>query len=103
MRRELAGQSPADAGKTRRLEGVAVPGRKGRKIFELIGRAILVIAALGVAEFGCMSLFFSSGQQWQVYVPTLAIAVLGLWLATRGVPLRRKQPEPQQRSDGANL
>ena len=65
--------------------------RPARKVLEMVGRALLVLVSLGVAEAGCTSLVFSSFKQWQVYVPTLLLAVILMWLATRGLPLVRKQ------------
>jgi hypothetical protein len=60
-----------------------------RTVLVIAGRVLLVWASLYIAGFGCTSLVFSSGQQWQVYVPSLVLAVVTMWLATRGLPLRR--------------
>ncbi len=72
------------------IDDKPAPGA-ARKVLKMLGRALLILVSLGVAEAGCTSLLFSSFKQLEVYVPLLLLAVIVMWLATLGLPLARKQ------------
>lgn len=83
------------------------PGEAGTSWFRrglgISTRLVLALVGLGLAQVGCVSVFFSEGEQWRVYVPMLFIAVLAVWLAVRGLPLRREKAPQSPSDEGPNL